>query len=530
MARLKTNVSHDFVPNLVGRCDPKVEEAIRDIYRRFYKFGGTTIINNELPPPKKKPVIPEFGKSGAPVPPNVGSGVFQTRVEGYGALTIEGLSGNGTATFLAPSVDETDAEWYAKGSMDGASSPVTTTFTLVGSSRWGMKITMTNKGTGYSTGSPPTVTITGAGGSGTGVVFTLAIDNTFGTLEAINIVNSGYGYVGPVTVTITGGSGTGATAIAAIGRQWEIGDYILANDPTVINNQCSYEILQIIDITPVDPTHATFKLTRAQFGSTIGAHTGVAFYRLIPRVFTTDMQSNAGLQTVPFYWPSMTVPAITGFLPQGIVTLNFTPQIFLPGTEPPQVDPRNNPPTPGLRTMEGAAYINLGHLGILAVGQVATVRASVQAWQSIRTVYARVKSAPSGSTPYSNGVITDADACIVIYVCYVDPSGSVGLVDTLVIDNGKFTSYSPTNVPDGRQMPFHFFFPFLTVNKDWPPNRLPSVPIALNGSGQLVKPLVNADVDPHSTVLLHPDGELDFIVAQVGTVTAGSDLTVVVQT
>lgn len=46
----KTKVSHDFVPNLTGRVDPIVEQAIRDLYLRFYKFApSTTVINQAAP-------------------------------------------------------------------------------------------------------------------------------------------------------------------------------------------------------------------------------------------------------------------------------------------------------------------------------------------------------------------------------------------------------------------------------------------------------------------------------------------------
>lgn len=42
---MANKVSHDFVPNLTGRCDPIVEQAIRDLYLRFYKFNPAVTQN-----------------------------------------------------------------------------------------------------------------------------------------------------------------------------------------------------------------------------------------------------------------------------------------------------------------------------------------------------------------------------------------------------------------------------------------------------------------------------------------------------
>ena len=103
----------------------------------------------------------------------------------------------------------------------------------------------------------------------------------------------------------------------------------------------------------------------------------------------------------------------------------------------------------------------------------------------------------------------------------------MGLIDTLVIDATNFNSYSSSNPPDGRQMPFHALWPFNAPNTDWPPNRLPVCTDALTMAGLLQLPIAP---DASSTVLFEPDGALDFIVAQVGTGTAGSNLVVTVQT
>jgi starch-binding outer membrane protein, SusD/RagB family len=78
-------------------------------------------------------------------------------------------------------------------------------------------ISMINQGTGYSTTAPPTVVITGGGGTGaTGKAIVVA-----GKIVGVNITNRGnlvlgsY-YTSAPTITFTGGGGTGAIATATI--------------------------------------------------------------------------------------------------------------------------------------------------------------------------------------------------------------------------------------------------------------------------------------------------------------------------
>ena len=65
-------------------------------------------------------------------------------------------------------------------------------------------ITITNPGSGYSSASPPTITIASPGGSGT----TATATATFST--------GGDGYLSPPLVTLIGGGGSGATATATV--------------------------------------------------------------------------------------------------------------------------------------------------------------------------------------------------------------------------------------------------------------------------------------------------------------------------
>jgi Tfp pilus assembly protein PilX len=78
-------------------------------------------------------------------------------------------------------------------------------------------IYLTSLGSGYT--SPPTVTITGGGGSGATAVASLTtfykVDGTAVTrVTGITITNPGSGYTSSPSVTLSGGGGTGATAVA----------------------------------------------------------------------------------------------------------------------------------------------------------------------------------------------------------------------------------------------------------------------------------------------------------------------------
>jgi hypothetical protein len=69
-------------------------------------------------------------------------------------------------------------------------------------------------GSGYIT--PPTITITGGGGSG--AVYTAVIDSGSGQLIGTDLVSRGTGYTSTPTVTVTGGSGSGAIIKAVLNK------------------------------------------------------------------------------------------------------------------------------------------------------------------------------------------------------------------------------------------------------------------------------------------------------------------------
>lgn len=430
---------------------------------------------------------------------------------------------------LGPSIDETDDGWYGTGTIAATTDPISITITLVGVTRFGIACTITASGTGYT--SAPVFTIASSNGNGQPALGTGILDGT--AVVGFVQTTQGYDLQAPLVVTITGGAGSGATATAILGRQFAAGDFIVWNDPTKVTNAYSYEIDQISQITPINNTSFTAKITRAadgaaagtaQYGSLLNNHAaGTQLFRLINKSWVFPVDTAAGPQVIPMLWANMCVVALAiGQQGQQTFTVNLAPPaVWGTTTDPP---PRLSPPAPGLRTMNGAAYTNLGFPSLVSLSTVSQSRVSVQAWESIRTVYAKVGTAPTGPVTFMG----NTNACVVIYICYISPAGVVGLIDTLVINDSAFNSYSASNPPDGRQMPFHFYFPAIAPNKDFPPNVLPVLTGALTGAGVLQ---LGFTVSTTDVVEFSPDGQIDFIVAQIGTTIAGGGpLVVTVQT
>jgi hypothetical protein len=87
------------------------------------------------------------------------------------------------------------------------------TFTKTGPIEYGgliRNIVVTNGGSGYSTTSLPTVTISPPNETGTQATAVAVVEN--GVITRINVTNKGTGYTGETTVTITATTGSGATA------------------------------------------------------------------------------------------------------------------------------------------------------------------------------------------------------------------------------------------------------------------------------------------------------------------------------
>jgi hypothetical protein len=314
---------------------------------------------------------------------------------------------------------------------------------------------------------------------------------------------------------------------------FNVGDYIIWNDPP------NYEINQIAEIVEGN----TFALQRtnqysatgqAMFGSLLNVHTNKKFYRLIPRKFNEPVIQGAIGTDNPIYnngvppfwewaWANKCVASVvsqvltTSALPEvGLQVATYT--LNLGGGE------GRGSSTPGLRTMNGAAYM-LGVPGPLLVGLTASMRAKVQAWESLRAIYGVLTTPGIGSVAY-NGIFKQSSAAVVAYVVYIQslqstPHGleqerQVAILAQLNFTDNSFNSYLSSDPPDGRQMPYDL---------SWPPNEL-GVVSTLNAQSQIVLPFTN----PLGTIIFSPDGDIDIIVVQVGSSTAGSNLSVVVQT
>lgn len=88
-------------------------------------------------------------------------------------------------------------------------------FTSTGQIKYGGRvkhIMVTNSGSGYSSTTLPTVTISAPNETGTQATAVAVVEN--GKVVRITVTNEGTGYTGPATVTISSGVGSGATAIA----------------------------------------------------------------------------------------------------------------------------------------------------------------------------------------------------------------------------------------------------------------------------------------------------------------------------
>lgn len=327
---MANKVSHDFVPNLTGRADPIVEQAIRDLYTRFYKFSSPTTIINQAPQVKKTLIFPGGGSGSGGG--GVGTVAFNAIAEGYAMFTVEDLTVTGAVTgiteidFVAATLDETDLALYGhetgiaqSPAFDGTTDPFYGKPTVNDASRFGRHF---------------------------------APGDYFLINDAHNVPAS-----------------------------YEIMKFDSLNtaDNPLYN--------------PAFPTDAWI-IRRGQFGTAIGAHdVGCVFYRLIVRDFTVaakrgsySISENFGVPGFQEWaWANKCVAALAVNL-RG-TSVDGTVQItsLIPASS------SLTPPCPGLRTMNGACY-GLGITGTPTVGKTADKRFSIQSYHSIRTAYGLLRT------------------------------------------------------------------------------------------------------------------------------------------
>ena len=88
---------------------------------------------------------------------------------------------------------------------------------------------VTNQGSGYSTSSPPTVTL--SGGGGTGATAKAIVED--GKVTRVEVTDAGSGYTSAPTVTFSGSGGAAATAVVGSGPTWISGNENQAKSGTL---------------------------------------------------------------------------------------------------------------------------------------------------------------------------------------------------------------------------------------------------------------------------------------------------------
>jgi hypothetical protein len=284
------------------------------------------------------------------------------------------------------------------------------------------------------------------------------------------------------------------TESSRYGTVFDTGDFLIWNDSS------GYEIDQITGIGSageliLQRREQGAPANQAHFGSPLGAHTSQTFYRLVPQFFTVDISDGVLPEMAQFPWANKCVAAVRTWGVSNAGQDGPAAQLNLAQTH-----------VPGWRTMNGAEYTNLGIAGDLVVNQRAAYRVPVAAWESIRCVFASVKTPPTG-------------ASIKIAVVWIGPddtegSRPVGFIERLEIPIGSYRSFLFANPPDSQQLPY---------GRDFPPNLLANCG-SLSGLTPPVSPGVGAPL------VFSPDGEIDIVIEQVGSTTPGADLVVTVQT
>jgi len=125
----------------------------------------------------------------------------------------------------------------------------------------------------------------------------------------------------PVTITAP------ITGTSLYGRTFEVGDYVIWDDPASINGRYQYEIDRITAVNG-----QVFTLSRQQqgaaqgfsyFGAVRAAHTAVNFYRMLDPTFYVLWDGTR--QVFQFLWPQMIVSAVdaktSGIISESLVNL-----------------------------------------------------------------------------------------------------------------------------------------------------------------------------------------------------------------
>lgn len=126
----------------------------------------------------------------------------------------------------------------------------------------------------------------------------------------------------------------------------------------------------------------------------------------------------------------------------------YGPFTTYPLASPLSTDPKTLPPAPGLRTLNGSTY-TIPVSGVLAPGTDVSQPLQIDVNESIRCIYAAVKSPPSGGADVINVKLRPPASSL-------NPTPSYQLLEQLTIAGGATFSYDPTstNTPADRATPY----------------------------------------------------------------------------
>jgi len=108
----------------------------------------------------------------------------------------------------------------------------------------------------------------------------------------------------PVTITAP------VTGTSIYGRAFAVGDYVIWDDPALVNGRYQYEIDRIVAVNG-----QVFTLSRSQTGQKVGSYFGMVraahtgnFYRMLDPSF--DVLWDGSAQVYKFWWEQMIVSAV----------------------------------------------------------------------------------------------------------------------------------------------------------------------------------------------------------------------------
>lgn len=429
---------------------------------------------------------------------------FDVELEAYGALTIDNLAITGLqASGAAPGLPQPPLNQAMLGSPPTSTATATSGATqnpTVPSVPWGLWfVQLVNQINSLGSGTVPILL-------------------ECPSVDEDDIGWGGFGTIDATTDPVTFTSISFGTS--RYGRTFQVGDFVLWDDPETSGQNFVWEIDRITAISG-----NTFTFARAgkgmmgskfaQFGSLKFGHTNKVFYRLIDKFFT--LQWNGVQTTFELGWYNKCVCAVQATMP-GVSTPTLI-NLFPLNSTAPNVGATTTPPCPGLRTLAGNQY-SIGMSAPVSAGAIADNWLPITGPESIRSVFVDMTVPPSGGP-------------VVIYVIYRSPDKTAaGIIDILTVPAGTFGNYDLTgNRPDQRrQMPYHDGWPpSVIINEDWPPNVLSSAVRALLADGSL-NPAYTGAADNTTPILFEEGGWWSYIVTAAGTGTPAQIDAVTLQT